>query len=100
MKTKQELPTIHLRSHGPGCSELAAYATGKVRTVLQHSPARVLFVRLTLDSAAAPRTATARVDVEVNGADVHARAAAPTLLEAVDLMQDRLRSRLARAGRH
>ncbi|MEO3821733.1 hypothetical protein [Plantactinospora sp. B24E8] len=39
--------------------------------------------------------------VDVNGTDVHARAEAPTLVEAVDLMQDhRLRGQLARLDRH
>ncbi|MEU7824802.1 HPF/RaiA family ribosome-associated protein [Catellatospora sp. NPDC049111] len=93
---------VQVRTYGPVPTDLIAYAARKVHVVLRHAPAAVLFVRIKLshDRGSAPLAATARVDVDVNGIDVHARAAAPTLTEAVDLMQQRLRTRIQRIHQH
>ncbi|GAA1627112.1 HPF/RaiA family ribosome-associated protein [Catellatospora bangladeshensis] len=92
---------VQVRTYGRVPAELISYAARKVEVVLRHAPAPVLLVRIKLshDRGAAPSEACVRVDVDVNGADVHVRAAAPTLTEAVDLMQRRLRARVQRVHR-
>jgi ribosome-associated translation inhibitor RaiA len=62
----------------------------------------VLFVRLTIERLTDQnpgRLYTVRVHADVSGVDLHARATAPTVTEAVDLAQGRLRAQLARTSR-
>lgn len=93
---------VQVRTYGAVPARLISYAAGKVEAVLRHSPAPVLLVRIKIshDHGSAPLDALVRVDVDINGVDVHVRAAAPTLTEAVDLMQRRLRARVQRIHRH
>lgn len=88
--------SIQVHAQGRVPSGLVDYAREKVTAALRQSGRPVLHVRLTL--ASAPQ-AVARVDVDVNGRDIHAHAGAGTLREAIDLMQDRLRARLAHSLR-
>jgi hypothetical protein len=92
-------PQLHI--DGQVAAEAVAYAVTKVETVLHHAPAPVLHVRLSLRQSvrtAATERPQARVNVDLNGMYVGARAAGATIREAVDRMQDRLRTRLARAA--
>lgn len=93
-------PQLHL--DGQVATETVEYAVTKVETALRHAPAPVLHVRLCLRQsvrAAATAGPQARVDVDLNGVYVGARATGTTIREAVDRMQDRLRARLARNAR-
>ncbi|MFD1367723.1 HPF/RaiA family ribosome-associated protein [Actinoplanes sichuanensis] len=83
-------PQVHI--HGTVSREVAGYARQKVLAALHHAPAPVLRIRLTLDSAAPGDRVDVQVDV--NGAGVHVHAVGETMTEAVDLLQERLRSRL------
>jgi ribosome-associated translation inhibitor RaiA len=103
MSLSNALPQAQVHTQGHVSDALVEYATDKVATVLRHAPAPVLFVHLTLHRPTDPagrQPASARVDLDVNGMDLHAHASAPSLREAVDLMQDRLRARLTRETRH
>ena len=75
------------------------YAREKVAAALRYTSRPVLFARVWLDRAPDPavaRPAEASVEVDLNGTVVRARADAATQVEAIDLMQDRLKLRLAR----
>jgi ribosome-associated translation inhibitor RaiA len=70
------------------------YARQKVGAVLRLAPAPVLFARVTLAQEPAPdiqRPAIAKATLDVNGQPVRAHVAAATLLEAIDLLEAKLR---------
>jgi ribosome-associated translation inhibitor RaiA len=94
---QEDTMNVQVHAQGRVPSGLVDYAREKVAVALRQSGRPVLHVRLTL--ACAPQ-AVARVDVDVNGHDIHAHAGAGSLREAIDLMQDRLRIRLARTLHH
>ncbi|MEU6061413.1 sigma 54 modulation/S30EA ribosomal C-terminal domain-containing protein [Streptomyces sp. NPDC047097] len=93
---------VRTETHGKVPRGAARYARQKVLAVLDHVGVPVLSVRVKLTQAPglAPRPATAQVTVDVNGRPVRAQVAAGTMFEAVDLLRDRLRTRIARARRH
>lgn len=75
-----------------------ANAEETVAKALDHAPGPVLKVHLVLDwlpDPAVERPALAEVNVDVNGRLVRAKAAAPTMSEAVDELDQRLRRQLA-----
>ncbi|GAA3293565.1 HPF/RaiA family ribosome-associated protein [Dactylosporangium vinaceum] len=79
------------------------YARDKVTAVLGHTDRPVLFARVRLDqigNPAADRPVTARAEIDLNGRVLHAEAHGDTPYEALDLMQDRLQSRLDRQHAH
>ncbi|MGW4806712.1 ribosome hibernation promotion factor [Kitasatospora sp. NPDC004272] len=79
------------------------YAREKVGAVLERLAEPVLAVRVRLvqeANRAVARPSLAQVVVDLNGRPVRAHVAAATAREAVDLLQDRLVSRLARLRRH
>ncbi len=87
-----------VRTHGPVPSAMKAYAMEKAAVALHHAADPVLYARLNLDSA--PATGN-RVDahVDVNGTALHVHGVGDTLQEAIDVMQERLRSGLRRLRR-
>ncbi len=103
------------RSHAPVTREvlvetrgevsLAApdYAKAKLLTVVErlHEPVLSVRVKLTQESNhAVVKPAVAQAVVDLDGRPVRAHVAAPTMQEAVDLLHDRLVSRLARVRQH
>ena len=75
------------------------YARSKVAAALEVSPAPVLHAHVVLDWTHDPgmqRPALAEVTADVNGTAVRARTAAPTMNEAVDELESRLRRQLVR----
>lgn len=77
--------------------QLHRYAQEKLTTALGHTGRPVLYARVRLDQIANPaatRPVTARAEIDLNGRILHAEASADTPYEAVDLLQDRLESRL------
>jgi ribosome-associated translation inhibitor RaiA len=75
------------------------YARGKVAAALEVSPAPVLHAHVVLDWTHDPgmqRPALAEVTADVNGTAVRARTSAPTMNEAVDELESRLRRQLVR----
>ncbi|MFJ9793085.1 sigma 54 modulation/S30EA ribosomal C-terminal domain-containing protein [Streptomyces globosus] len=102
LKTSQAVD-VQVRSRGQVSRGADAYAREKVLATLDHvsepvSAARVKLTQTVNGSAARPAEAQAVVDV--NGRPVRAHVAASTVFEAVDLLQERLAVRLARARRH
>jgi ribosome-associated translation inhibitor RaiA len=87
----------HVHTHGEVAPEATTYAIGKLEAALHHAPGPVLWMSLSLDSAAPGDRVDAHVDV--NGVGVHVHAIGQTMQEAADLMQERLRSRLRRIRR-
>ncbi|QFZ19670.1 hypothetical protein [Saccharothrix syringae] len=67
--------------------DAAGYARDKVTAVAEYAPAD------------GPRSIAAHAGLDVNGTPVNAQATAGTYREAVDLLHDRLRHRLANLGR-
>ncbi len=86
-----------VRTHGRVPSAMRVYAVEKAVVALQHTADPVLFVRLNLDSVPTGNRVDAHVDV--NGTALHVHAFGETLQEAVDVMQERLRSSLRRLRR-
>ena len=81
------------------CREFSEYAREKVATALMHTALPVLKAMVALDRSKDPavaRPAMASVEVDLNGSVVRAHAEATSHAEAIDLMQDRLRGRMAR----
>jgi len=94
---------IQIRCRDEQYRRIVDYAREKVETALRHTSRPILYARVWLDRSADPavaRPAEASVEVDVNGTVIRARADAPTQVEAIDLMQDRLRARMARLTRH
>jgi len=90
-----ESPHVHTHGRvGPGAT---TYAIDKLQAALRHAPAPVVSSWLTIDAAAPGNRIDA--DANVNGTHIHVHAVGASLREAVDLMQERLRSRLRRMRR-
>jgi ribosome-associated translation inhibitor RaiA len=88
-------PQVH--SHGQVGRWVRDYAVDKLAAALQHAPGEVIRTSLTLDAAAPGNRVDAHVNV--NGVGVHVHAVGESMQEAVDLLQERLRSRLHRLRR-
>jgi hypothetical protein len=79
------------------------YAIQRLAAVLRLVEDPILFARLTLHRAADPartRPALARVALDVDGELVRAHVAGHTMREAADLLQRRLRDKLAHRAQH
>lgn len=90
---------IQVQCHGSTPRRFVPYAQDKVAAALGHTARPVLRAQVWLDRSrdpAVPEPAVAKVEIVLNGDVVRARAAAATFAEAIDLMQDRLLSRMAR----
>lgn len=77
--------------------ELRAYAEDKVRRAAALASRPVLLAHVTLreePNPAVERPAVAKASVDVSGTLVRAQVAAPTMREAVDLLEERLRRRV------
>jgi ribosome-associated translation inhibitor RaiA len=73
------------------------YARRKVARVAQRTRRPILFAKVDLHAEANPsrsRPAVAKAVLDVNGSPVRAHVRAPTLHEAIDLLEDRLLHRL------
>ena len=80
-----------------------AYAQNKVGRVRKIAPGPVLFARVDLtahNDPARERPNFAKAELDVNGNLVRARVAASSMLEAIDLLESRLRDRLERFAHH
>lgn len=102
LRTREEVD-VQVRNRGQVPDEADAYARRKVLVVISHVSEPVLSAHVKLTQAAnasAARPATAQAVVDVNGRPVRAHVAATTMFEAVDLLQERLTARIARARRY
>lgn len=91
-------PVVELVARGSHAEAARGYAEKKVRRVMAAAGAPVLFGRVTLAEAPDPaveRPALAQAMLNVNGRPVRAQVAAHAMTEAVDLLEARLRDRLA-----
>ena len=89
---------VHAR--GPVTSAERAYAQQKVAHLHTLVPGSALFARVDLTAHQDPareHSAFVKAEVDVNGRIVRAHIAASTMLEAIDLLESRLRERLDRA---
>ncbi len=94
---------VEVVSHGQVPADLIDYARDKMLGLVRYTGKPVLHLRIKLATSHDPavsRPAEAQVDLDVNGRLLRAHAAAPTLREAIDLTQDRLRRRLSRTALH
>ncbi|MFJ7068269.1 sigma 54 modulation/S30EA ribosomal C-terminal domain-containing protein [Streptomyces sp. NPDC101115] len=102
LKTSQAVD-VQVRSRGQVPQGAATYAREKVLVAIDHVSEPVLAAQVKLTQAvrcSAARPATAQAVVDVSGRPVRAHVAAGTMFEAVDLLQERLTVRLARARRY
>jgi len=77
--------------------ELRLYAEEKVERAVRGVPRPVLYARVTLSQETNPqivRPAIVKASLDVSGTIVRAHVAAPTMREAIDLMEERLRRRI------
>jgi len=94
---------VEVTTRGRTPAYLVEYARDKVLQACRHTSEPILHVRIKLTvpaEPATPRPALAEANVDINGRPLRTRAAAPSLREAVDLLQDRLRHRLSRMALH
>ena len=89
--------------HGEPAPDVYAYARRKIGRLAKLAPGPVLQAKVTFDHAPDPaveRPALVQATLDVNGRLVLARVAARRFDEAIDLLEARLRARLAHlAGR-
>ncbi len=88
---------VQLTARGAVGSALEGYAEEKVRAAAKHAPRPVLFARVALtaiDNPSVERPAVAKASLDVSGRQVRAHVAAPTMREAIDELETRLRRRL------
>lgn len=89
---------VEIVVHGDIGSALKAYARDKVSRVTRLVPDPILSAQVTLRVAPNPareRPAIATASLDANGTPVRAHVAAHDVREAIDLLEDRLRDRLA-----
>lgn len=101
-KTTAQVPTVQVEVGDDVAREQLQYAREKVTAALRHAPEPILYARVRLRYAgdrAVPRPAVAQVVADCNGRTVRTEFAAPTMHEAVDGLQSRLRRRLERLAR-
>lgn len=94
---------IVVQAHGDVSDAERAYAQTKMGHLWALGSGPVLFARVHLTAHADPareRPAFAKAEFDVNGQLVRAHVTAPTMFEAIDLLQSRLRERLERAAHH
>jgi ribosome-associated translation inhibitor RaiA len=100
--TAIEAIPVRAGTHGTVPESAQELAVAKVRSVLQHVTRPVLSARVTLTMSADPavsRPAMAQATIDVNGRIIRAEAAGRTMRDAIELMADRLRTRLRRTVR-
>ena len=98
----QELE-VNVATTGQVPEAVKQYAADKVTALVRYTRRPILFaqVRLVLDTKPSlERPALAEATLDVNGRPVRAHVAAHDLLEAVDLLEERLRRRLDRQAHH
>lgn len=101
-KTTAQVPTVQVEVGDDVAREQLRYAREKVTAALRHAPEPVLYARVRLRYAgdrAVARPAVAQVVADCNGRTVRTEYDAPTMHEAVDGLQARLRRRLERLAR-
>ncbi|GAA2673212.1 sigma 54 modulation/S30EA ribosomal C-terminal domain-containing protein [Actinoplanes palleronii] len=94
---------IEVVTHGRVPADLVAYARHKVLQACRHTRRPIPHVRLKLsycEDTRVSRPARAQANVDLDGRLLRGEVTAPTMREAVDLLEDRLRRRLSRAARH
>jgi ribosome-associated translation inhibitor RaiA len=93
------LPDVHVELRGVVAPEAADHARAAVTAMFEHAHEPILYARVVLAASADPavaRPATAQANLDLNGRLVRAHVAAETMDEAIDLLADRLRTRLER----
>ncbi|MEN1890804.1 sigma 54 modulation/S30EA ribosomal C-terminal domain-containing protein [Streptomyces mirabilis] len=99
----QRAPEIQVEAQGPMPPGAVEYAQEKVRVLTGRTREPVLYARVKLTHMANPaveRPAIAQANLDVNGRPLRAHVAATAVIEAVDLLQDRLAARLERLEEH
>ncbi len=100
----QRAPEIQVEAQGPMPPGAVEYAQEKVRALTGRTREPVLYARVKLTHMANPAverpTAIAQAILDVNGRPLRAHVAATAVIEAVDLLQDRLAARLERLEEH
>ena len=94
---------IQVTALGDVGDRLKRYAEQKVERTAKLAPRPILFAGVTLAQDANPaneRPAVAKASLDVSGRLVRAHVAAPTMTEAVDLLEERLQRRLDILSEH
>jgi ribosome-associated translation inhibitor RaiA len=97
--TSQQATEVVVQTHGDVNRWEREYARDKIDRLRTMAGAPVLFARVDLRRFTDPareRPADAKASLDVNGSLVRAHVAAASITEAVDLLEARLRERLAR----
>lgn len=90
---------VQVATHGEVTEAAKQYATDKITQLTRYTHRPILFAQVKLTLGANPRLdrpALAEATVNLNGQPVRAHVAGHDLMEAVDLLEDRLRRRLDR----
>jgi ribosome-associated translation inhibitor RaiA len=92
-------PDVEVQVHGDAQIDETEreYARRKVARVAQRARGPILFAKVDFHAEANPsqaRRALAKVVLDVNGLPIRAHVHAPTLREAIDVLEDRLLHRL------
>ena len=97
MSVSEEHAPVEVTLRGEVGESAGRYAQEKVEQALSVARPRVLHAHVVLDlrhDPAVQRPARAEATVDVEGTTLRAHATAPTVTEAVDELEDRLRRRL------
>lgn len=94
---------VRVETRGPVRQGAVEHAREAVAALTRLAGEPVLFARVKLTAPDAPdakRPYTAQANLDVNGRLIRAQAAGPSMYQALDLLEDRARTRLRRTARH
>ena len=97
--TASSMVDVQVATRGRVTAGAKRSAVQKIRAISRLISVPVLSARVRLAQSADPaveRPATARATLDQNGRLLHAQVAAPTMREAIDVLNDRLRDQLER----
>jgi ribosome-associated translation inhibitor RaiA len=88
-----EIGNVVVEVDGQVATEARQYAHDKIAPLARYAPEPTEFARVRFTTTG-PRTISVHVNLDVNGTPVVGKAEAATFEEAVDAVQDQLRTRL------
>ncbi|MGI5271925.1 sigma 54 modulation/S30EA ribosomal C-terminal domain-containing protein [Nonomuraea sp. CA-218870] len=94
---------VRVETRGPVRQGAVEHARQAVAALVRLAHEPVLYARIKLtapDNPDAKRPYTAQANLDVNGRLIRAQAAGPSMYQTLDLLEDRVRTRLRRTARH
>ncbi len=102
-RLSNSIPDVDVQTRGDVPADATGYARLRIAVLARHTHEPILHARVRLTMAGDPavaRPAIAQASLDLDGRLVRAHVAAKTMLEAIDMLHDRLRRRLERMAEH